>query len=261
MSDASLNDAMDATRRLATLARSAREDGGIRVRQPLAAMQVAVPAAIRGEAFDECLELLAREVNVKRIDVVESDADLVTLRGRPNFRTLGKVYGRETPRAAAAAQTLDPAELRTLETGGEVTLDEARGGFTYRPEDVVVEREVASSWLVQSDGPYVVALDPRIPEALRQEGTAREIVNRIQRLRKEAGYEYTTRIRLGLSGDDDVLASARGLATFIAGETLARELEVGQDIDGADLAETVDLDGRALRVSMVRVEDASPSVS
>ena len=133
------------------------------------------------------------------------------------------------------------------------------GGWTFRPEDVVVERVVTTDWAVQSDGPYVVALNPELTPDLRNEGVAREIVNRVQRLRRDAGYEYTTRIRLGLTGDTDILVSARDLATFIAGETLARTLSVGDDLDPADLVESVDIDGRPLRISMVRA-DASPGL-
>ena len=94
---------MDAVRRLASLARSAREERNIRVRQPLGRMQVAVSASVRRQSLDEFLELLRQEVNVKEIEVVASDTDLVRLRPKPNFRTLGKRYGKRTPAVAAAA--------------------------------------------------------------------------------------------------------------------------------------------------------------
>src|SRR5207237_433386 len=113
------------------------------------------------------------------------DHDLVRLRGKANFRTLGKRYGKETPRAAAAVANLAAADLQALEQGGVVR----SGEFEYQPEDVTVAREVASEWIVQADGPYVVALDPALSDDLVQEGLAREVVNRVQRLRKEAGYE------------------------------------------------------------------------
>jgi isoleucyl-tRNA synthetase len=252
--DLTLNQSMAVTRRLVTLARTARETASIRGRQPLGAMQVAVPASARGAELDACLGILQRELNVKRVEVVESDARLVTLKAKPNFRSLGKVYQAETPQAAAAAETLTAAQLRQLEEGQSVSVKVNGTRFAYRPEDIVVVREVNTDWVVQSDGPYVVALDPTITDDLRQEGLARELVNRIQNLRKEAGYVYTTRIILGLTGARSVLDAAGRHRDYIAGETLARRFEVGADVTNADLTKRVDMDGEAVVVSMVRVE-------
>ena len=245
---------MDAVRRLASLARSAREDGNIRVRQPLRRMQVAVPAAVRGQSLDALLELLRQEVNVKEIEVVASDTDLVRLRPRPNFRTLGKRYGKRTPAVAAAAAGLSPGQLRGLEDGSPATLDLEGEAVTFLPEDVAVEREVASDWLVQSHGPYVVALDPELSEPLRREGLAREVVNRVQRIRKEAGYVYTDRIALWIDGDAALAEAVRAHHDFIQGETLARSLEVGRRAPAADLEQQVDIDGYGAVVGVQRYQ-------
>ena len=253
-----LEGAMDAVRRLASLARAARDERGIRVRQPLARMQVAIPAAVRGAVSDGLLELLRLEVNVKEVEVVASDTDLVRLRAKPNFRSLGKRYGKRTPAVAAAAQGLGSDALRGLEQGQTATLELEGESVTFLPEDVVVEREVASDWLVGSDGPYVAALDPHLSPELRGEGLAREVVNRVQRLRKEAGYAYTDRIALWISGDDLVLSAVRDHAAFIQGETLARQLENGR-APAADLEQTVDIDGLALVVGVQRFVDGRSS--
>jgi isoleucyl-tRNA synthetase len=253
-----LEGAMDAVRRLASLARAARDERGIRVRQPLARMQVAIPGAVRGAVSDGLLELLRLEVNVKKVEVVESDTDLVRLRAKPNFRTLGKRYGKRTPAIAAAAQGLGSEALRSLEQGQTATLELEGESVTFLPEDVVVEREVASDWLVGSDGPFVAALDPRLSPELRGEGLAREVVNRVQRLRKEAGYAYTDRIVLWISGDDLVLSAVRDHAAFIQGETLARQLENGR-APAPDLEQTVDIDGLGVVVGVQRFVDGRPS--
>jgi len=102
---------------------------------------------------------------------------------------------------------------------------------------------VASDWLVQSNGAFVAALDPRLDEQLRLEGLAREVVNRVQRMRKDAGYEYTTRIRLWVAGDEQVQRAVTVHAAFIRDETLARELDVGGRGAHPDLEQQVDLDG------------------
>src|SRR5213596_768642 len=243
--------AMTTIRRLASLARAARESRNLRVRQPLARMQLAVPAAAQGPALSDLLDILAAEVNVKAVQVVASDHDLVRLRGKANFRTLGKRYGKDTPRAAAAVAELSAADLQTLEQGSAVRF----GEWEFHPEDLTVTREVSSEWLVQADGPYVVALDPELSDDLVQEGLAREVVNRVQRLRKEAGYEYTTRIELSVTGAADVVAATRAFQGFVEGETLARRMVLGEDqagLDEPDLQREVDIEGRRVTIELRR---------
>ncbi|HEX9690777.1 MAG TPA: isoleucine--tRNA ligase [Gemmatimonadales bacterium] len=260
--DPALEPAMDAVRRLATLARAARERAGLRVRQPLGAMKVAVPAAVRGPAFDEFVGLLSREVNVKSIEVTGSDTELVELRGRPNFRSLGKVYGKSTPAAAAATKELRADHLRQLEGGTAVVIAAADGvTYSYQPEDVVVERAVLTDWLVQSDGPFVIALDPTVTPALASEGVAREIVNRVQRLRKDAGYDYNTRIAVSFSGPDEVLQAAVTHEGFIARETLARRVAIGEDLGSFDARQVVEVQGQTVAIAVQRVTDAEAAES
>ncbi len=254
-----LDSAMEGVRKLAWLARSARDQGGHRVRQPLARMRVAVPASVRGEAFDTLLPMLAAEVNVREVAVVESDESLVRLQAKPNFRKLGKVYGKDTPLAAKAAAQMTPNQLRELETGTSQEVEVDGKVFVYRPEDVIVQREVKTDWLVQSEGPYVAALDPVVTTELKSEGISRELVNRIQRLRKEAGYEYDTRIRMSVSGDPDVLTAAADHRAYISGETLAKELEIERNLSDADLSEEVDIDGKKIVISL-RCCDDSPQL-
>jgi isoleucyl-tRNA synthetase len=240
--------AMTAVRRLASLARAARESRNLRVRQPLARMQLAVPAAVRGPLLADLLDILVAEVNVKAYQVVESDDELVTLHGKANFRSLGRRYGKATPQAAAAVAALAPRELHALERGESVR----SGEWEFLPDDVTVTRDVASEWIVQADGPYVVALDPALTPDLEQEGLAREVVNRVQRLRKEAGYEYTTRIELSVSGAPDVLAAVETFQGYVAGETLARRIQLGGALDDADITREVDTEGRAVTLALRR---------
>ncbi len=257
--DEALETAMDAVRRLASLARAAREEIGSGVRQPLARMVVAVPSAVQGPVFSSLLGLLSREVNVKAIEIVASDADLVTLRAKPNFRSLGKRYGKDTPLAAAAAAQLGPDQLRDLEEGGTAVVEVDGRRFEYLSEDVAVSREVASELAVQSEGPFVAALDPVLTAGLRQEGLAREMVNRIQRLRKDAGYDISTRVTLAVDGAPELLAAVTAYAEFIQGETLARELVVGSRADRPDREQSVTLDGAEAVIGIQRHDDARPA--
>ena len=243
-----LLEAMAAVRRLASLARAARESRNLRVRQPLARMQLAVPAAVRGPLLADLLDILVAEVNVKAYQVVESDDELVTLHGKANFRSLGRRYGKATPQVAEAIAQLEPAALHALERGESVRI----GDWEVFPEDVIITRAVASEWIVQADGPYVVALDPVLTPDLEQEGLAREVVNRVQRLRKEADYEYTTRIELSVSGAPEVIGAVEAFQGYVTGETLARRIVLGAALDGAELTRDVDIEGRAVTLALRR---------
>jgi isoleucyl-tRNA synthetase len=126
------------------------------------------------------------------------------------------------------------------------------GEWEFFPDDVTVTREVASDWVVQADGPYVVALDPVLTPDLEQEGLAREVVNRIQRLRKEADYEYTTRIELSVSGAPEVVGAVEAFQGYVTGETLARNLVLGSALDDAEITREVDIEGRAVTLALRR---------
>lgn len=125
-------------------------------------------------------------------------------------------------------------------------------------EDVVVEREVTTDWLVQSAGPFVVALDPHLTDELLAEGLAREVVNRVQRLRKDAGYDYTTRITLAVDGSPAVLAAVQKHAELIQHETLTRTLEVGRVLDACDARDEASIDDHQALLSVRRLTESAP---
>jgi isoleucyl-tRNA synthetase len=250
--DQALEVAVGAVRQLASLARAAREERNLRVRQPLRRMRVSVPPHADGPRFRDLLPLLAQEVNVREVEVVASDAELVRLRAKPNFRTLGKRYGKRTPEAAAASARLTADQLRALEAGQSVRLNGDGALWEYGPDDVTVERLVVSDWPVQSAGSYVAALDPELTDALRREGLARELVNRIQRLRKDAGYEYTARIEVSIEGPAPLLDAARDHEAVIRSETLARVLHIGAAGPASDRQETLDIDGHQAVIAVQR---------
>ena len=250
--DADLERAMDGIRRLASLGRSAREAGNRRVRQTLGTMRVAVPKEVDNPRFRDLLDLLAQEMNVRTVEVVGSDADLVRLKAKGNFRGLGKRFGKETPRVAARVTGLRADQVRRLEQGEAVSVDFEGKTIELLPDDVIIEREVTSEWLVQSAGPFVVALDPVLTPDLAADGLAREVVSRVQRLRKDAGYEYTTRIELAVSGPAAVLDAVRTHAEFVQGETLAPTLLVSAVLDPCDARDDARIDDHQVTLSVRR---------
>jgi isoleucyl-tRNA synthetase len=119
---------------------------------------------------------------------------------------------------------------------------------------------VVTSWAVETDGPYVVALDPELTGSLRQEGFAREVINRVQRMRKEAGYNYTARIRLGVHGAEAIVHAVAAHADFIKEETLARELFLGSPVPAPDLEQAIDIDGQQVTIGVRHYDDGRSDV-
>lgn len=256
-----LVEAMASIRVLASLARAARETGGHRVRQPLARMQVVVPPRMRTAAWTSLLPLLEAEVNVKAIELVQDDTAFVSLTARPNFRTLGKRYGKGTPQVAAAVQQLPAAALRTLEQGGRVDVEANGARCDVGPEDVTVERSAATDWLVQAVGDHAVALDPVITPALRREGIARELLSRVQRLRKDADLPYDARIALAIAGDPPILEAAAAHQDLIRREALVRTFAVGTSLAAAEQDESFELDGFVVHLMVARLAGGPAFVS
>jgi len=245
---------MDAVRRLVSLGRAAREEVKIRVRQPLRVVHAVLPGTARPRA--ELLELLKDELNVKDVRFLDSAEDLVRLVARPNFRALGPRFQKESETAAAALRALDQGQLRGLRGG-------APASIVVNGEEVPIEsgwleivEEAAGELVVKSQEGFTAALDPSLDSELRTEGMARELVNRIQRLRKDAGLEITDRIRIGVEGPEEVREAVRTYRGFIARETLALEV-VGDGAEGGQGYETVreeEIDGASVRLALSRAE-------
>ena len=223
--------AMEAVRRLVNLGRAAREDIGIGVRQPLGALVVVAPLheAHVTEALRGLAPVLAAELNVKTVQWATSGDALVTLEPKANFRALGKRFGKSTPLAAQAVAALGPASLHAFERGEPVSIAVDGVDHPLEPGDLTILRRAAGAYAVQEEGGYVAALDVTVTPELRAEGLAREVVSRVQRLRKEIGLEVSDRIALRVAGNGDVEAAVRAHAGYVAGEVLALALDVGAD--------------------------------
>ncbi|HET9012368.1 MAG TPA: DUF5915 domain-containing protein, partial [Gemmatimonadaceae bacterium] len=253
--DLPLERAMDAVRTLATLGRGAREQAGINVRQPLGRM-VCVAPGVSEPALRELLPVLAAELNIKAIELATSGDALVTLEAKPNFRTLGKKFGKKTPLAAEAVSRFTSEHLRSFEQGGElvVTVDAETHGL--EPDDLIIVRRASGSLVVQEQHGFFAAVDPAITAALRAEGVARETISRVQRMRKEAGLAVSDRIRLWISGDALVRESVETHRAWIAEEVLATALVVGEprQVDNTLARQSVDLDGIRADLALTRDE-------
>jgi isoleucyl-tRNA synthetase len=249
----SLEQAMEHVRTLATLGRAAREDAGLRVRQPLARLVCVVPIG-EERVVTELIPLLASELNVKEVEFASSADDLVTLEARPNFRTLGKKFGKHMPLAKAAVEALSVEALRAFERGEPVNLTAGDVTHELGPDDIQVVRRASGDLVVAQDGLYFAAIDPTVTPALRREGQAREVVSAVQRLRKSANLLVSDRIRLWVGGDVDVEAAVREYQQWIGDEVLATALAIGGEAaSGYHAEQTVEIEGAAVRLALTKV--------
>jgi isoleucyl-tRNA synthetase len=246
LTDDGLEQEMDAVRTLARLGRAARERVRIRVRQPLAVLHAVIPGRVAVRR--ELLDVLTDELNVRDVRFLAGVEELVRLRARPNFRALGARYGKQTPRVAEAARSLEQPVLQALRRGDTVSILLDGGTFRLEPGDVELQEEPLGELVVESGAGHTAALDPRIDEDLRLEGLARELVNRVQRLRREVGLEVHDRIRLVVAGDAAVEEAARRHGSYIGTETLALEVAVGAA--NAERVQELELDGLAARIGL-----------
>jgi isoleucyl-tRNA synthetase len=251
--DEALETAMHDARELSRLGRAARERVRVRVRQPLGLMHAVVPG--RRTLPDDVLAVVKEELNVKEVRFLEGAETLVSLNAQPNFRVLGRRFGPRTQAVATAIRSLSSDRLAAYREGKPLHVEVDGESLEVGADELEIVEAAGGELLVETDGGYTVALDTTIDDALRIEGLARELVNRIQRLRREEGLAVSDRIRLGIYGPEDVRLAADRHRVYIAGETLATEIAIGDDAAGGGVGHRVDFDGVAARITLQRVAD------
>ena len=229
--DDSLEREMDVVRGLVSLGRASREEAKIRVRQPLRRLYAVLPGDV--EIRPELMTLLEEELNVKEINFSASADSLISLSARPNYKVLGPRFSKETELAATSIRDLPEVDLQAYRAGEEISIEVAGRILPLQAGDLEVQEVSREGLVVRSESGLTVALDPTIDDDLREEGLARELVNRIQRLRKDSDLEITDRIRLGVFGPKEIQTAAGRHRSFICGETLAVQIKIGGDEEGA----------------------------
>ena len=228
--DPELEERMALAQQATSMVLALRKKVGIPVRQPLAKMLVPVISDAVRARLEAVKDLILTEVNVKEMEFVTDTTGILTKKIKPNFKTLGKVYGARMKEIAAAFGSLDQATITAIqnaETAGEAyTLALPGGDVALNLGDYQISSEDMPGWLVASEGALTIALDVELTDDLRREGVARELVNRIQNLRKTAGFEVTDRIDTVIYADAPEIAPA--LAAFgewIGSQTLSRSVK------------------------------------
>jgi isoleucyl-tRNA synthetase len=256
-----LEGAMDAVRRTVELGRAARAQAKVKVRQPLR-KAVIVANDLEQVAIEQHSDLVKSELNVKQLDFVTEESELVRYEVKPNYRSLGPRFGKRMPEVVAKVEALDPnyvANVLSLSIGVEMDADGKTIGIrldddeqhTLSSSDVTLALQPLEGYEVEAEAGHAVALQLELDEELRREGLAREIVHAVQNARKEAGLEITDRIELVLSGDEELLAAAREHCDYVAGEVLATAVAFDSADDGAE-GGAAKIDGRELRIGVSR---------
>ena len=255
--DDDLRAAMTAARRIVELGRRARNEARIGVRQPLHRALVTLPAGARA-GWPAVAEVVAAELNVKAIELASSDSSQVAgalrYRLKPDFRALGKAFGRRTQVMASAIQSADAASLAPrLLAGEDVEVDVEGEPVAVTAEQARVLEESQTGWQAASDGPYTVAVDVTLDDELRQEGLARELVRALNDLRKRLDLQLSDRVRIRVDADGEVAAALSVHGDAVAGEVLAVAVELGAVDDG----ERIEVAGHPLDVRLDVVDAPS----
>jgi isoleucyl-tRNA synthetase len=256
--DEALEQAMALARETVRLGLGARGQAKIKVRQPLGEAVVVADGRER-EAIERLTDVVREELNVRAVRFVAAADELGSYEVKPNYRTLGPLFGKEMPLVADAIAALDPAHVAaTLRDGGQVGISVAGREHTLSAEDVLLSMRAPDGYSVEREGAHAVALDLTIDEDLRREGRAREIVHAVQNARKSAGLQVEDRIELALTGDAALLEAAEAHRDYLAGETLAVELRLGEAAaragDSMDYIEQTEIDGLQLTIALRRAE-------
>ena len=224
--DLDLEVRMKIAQTISSLVLSLRKKEGIKVRQPL--QKIMVP--VMDKEFHQRLKLVENiilsEVNVKEMEYLDHDAGVFSKKIKPNFKTLGPRYGKHMKEIAAAFSDMKIEDIETLEQGNTYELTIADQAIEIRPEDVEINSEDVPGWLVSSMSGLTVALDVNISEKLKEEGIARDLVNKIQNLRKEKNFEVTDKIFLQIKSDSLIDSAINNNLDYICAETLATSLEI-----------------------------------
>jgi isoleucyl-tRNA synthetase len=241
--DADLERRMDYAQRISSLVLSLRRKESLRVRQPL--QKILLPILDKNFESDVELvkELVLAEVNIKEIEYVDDTSGMLKKKAKPNFKTLGRRLGKNMKVVAGIINGFTQEDISTFESSGEYTLDIDGNQIVLSLEDIVITSEDIPGWQVANDGPITVALDISLTDKLIAEGNARELVNRIQNLRKSKDLNVTDRILIKIEDHQAIHSAIAEFGDYICQETLGDKILLSQDlkVDKINLLDGVDL--------------------
>ena len=252
LADKELEETMSLAQRVSSMVLALRRKVNIKVRQPLGKILIPVLDPAMGRHIEAVRPLIMNEVNVKRIELVAETAGLITKRIKPNFKTLGPKYGKYMKQIAALTAAFTQEQIAAVESAPETTLDLGGERITVTATDFEITSEDMPGWLVTSEGKLTVALDITVTDDLRREGVARELINRIQNIRKDSGFEVTDRIRVEIEAKEAVVGAVAAYADYIGQQTLARDVRTAALPEGEFVVES-EIDEEPLKIAVTKL--------
>jgi isoleucyl-tRNA synthetase len=232
--DRVLEKRMELAQQVSSMVLALRKKVNIRVRQPLSRIMIPVLEPGLRDMLESVRGLILAEVNVKEIDYITDTTGILVKKIKPNFKVLGKKAGALMKELAAAVGGMSQSDIASFESAGSFRITVSGTEFTLLPEDVEILSEDIPGWEVNTDGKLTVALDVTISDALREEGIARELVNRIQNIRKDKGFDVTDRITVKIQDHNLITNSVKNNMSYICNEILASSLNLVETIDDSD---------------------------
>ena len=250
--DTLIDNELEARQKLAqditSMALALRRKVNLKVRQPLQTIMVPVADESRRKALEAIMELVKSEINVKDLKIVGNDEGILVKSVKPDFKKLGPKFGKQMKAAAEIIKNLDAKAIATLERDGKLTFDLNGTPADLDIADVEIISEDIPGWLVANEGNLTIALDVTVTPELRREGIARDIVNRIQNIRKSRDYDITDRISLTFAPADATDDAIRDFADYISRQVLATSLEIAPIADGDEGVEELNMDDITAKV-------------
>ncbi|MCH8125323.1 isoleucine--tRNA ligase [candidate division KSB1 bacterium] len=247
-SDEELLSRMEITRNVVSVARALRSAAGMKVRQPLKKIVIAVQSEKQRNALCKMQGLILEEINVKTIEFLDNPDDLAILKAKGNFKSLGPKFGKDVNKVVGQIEKLKHHEILALQENNEYDLSLGNGNADITLEDVIISTENPPDMVVQIQNNMAVGLNLKISESLKQEGFAREFVNRVQNMRKEHGLEVVDRININVDAPEEFIGALSNWESYIKNETLAENLDF--KIQNLDYSKDWKIDGQDIKISI-----------
>jgi len=248
--DPELESRMERAEKIVELVRAMRMKANLKVRQPLKRIILPVASDAERRAIEQMQDVILDEINVKAIEFVTDDSGLVKKRAKANFKSLGPKFGKGVKQVAERIKEMSGTEIAELERSGEIALNVNGSAVTITPADIEVVREDIHGWLVETDQGLTVALDTALTDDLIAEGFAREFVNRVQNMRKDAGFDVTDRIAIFYRTSARLADAIKKMQEYIKSETLC--VTLSDNFKTGDHTSTQDINGEAAEITVER---------
>jgi len=231
--DKNLELKMDIAQQVVYITRAMRAKSNLKVRQPLKKIMVVADKSKR-EALQLMKDVILEEVNIKELIVLEDDSEIVKKSAKPDFKVLGPKFGKKVNAVANLIRNFDKEQITKLEKNESVIMNIDGEEFIITKNDAEIVSAEIKDWVVESDNGIIVALDTELNENLIAEGLAREFVNRVQNMRKDAGFDVTDKINIDYDGNEVLVNAIKIFTHYIASETLADKVHLNKNLNGKE---------------------------